>query len=470
MFAKENDVRLRIDSSKSVIYDWKNPNQSVEQRELMHTQRVIQAAALLLLAAVCHAQQAAPKPNGFSFTKVDLDLLDESNQLDKQLQDQGLVYNDRETTEYLTEVGQRVLPKGPELQNVQWRFLVLRDPSPNAFALPNGSIYVHSGLLGLIQNEAQLAGVLGHEETHVSERHTYLENRISRKEIGATTILATEASWTSAFLLLMTRSTSPSLARWIINGYSSKTEQEADLRSIHALVEANYSAPEMTKLFDALQESYDVDLPRRTFYENNLKLKERSHYVGSLAESSQPSQASTTVGTDGYLKETENAVRQDIDLEILAGRVRTAVWMAKQLAKRDDKAADNFLVLAEAYRGLGPRTPEPTREELKGKEEARKRRSAMTPQEYEAALLKAPGGRQALESNDQLAEKYYMKAIEISPNLAGPHKGLGLLYEEEKKPQQSAAELRKYLELAPSAVDSPQIRRRLALTDNKVAN
>jgi hypothetical protein len=85
----------------------------------------------------------------------------------------------------------------------------------------------------------------------------------------------------------------------------------------------------------------------------------------------------------------------------------------------------------------------------------------LTPEEYEAALLKAPGGEKTLESNEQLAERNYKKALEISADLPGPHRGLGFLYAAENKPEQSAAEFKEYLDLAPSAVDAPQVRRRL---------
>jgi predicted Zn-dependent protease len=76
-----------------------------------------------------------------------------------------------------------------------WKFNALRDSSPNAFALPNGSIYINTGLLALLEDEAQLAGVLAHEVTHVSRRHTYAQNRSMRKKILAINILSTIASW-----------------------------------------------------------------------------------------------------------------------------------------------------------------------------------------------------------------------------------------------------------------------------------
>ena len=448
----------------------------------MHAQRMIQVfAALLSAVSVCCAQQSSPEPNSFSFTQVDSELLDKSNQLDRQFQEKGLVYNDLDTTKYITKVGQAVLPAGSEPQSVHWQFFVLRNPMPNSFALPNGSIYVHTGLLAVLENEAQLAGVLAHEETHVLNRHGYLENRSYRKKMAAAIIISGVASAASAASLagvgvaevpLMIQLAVPSILVSTIYGYSRELEKEADLRSVHALVDAGYSAGEMKNFFEAMQQDHDVDLSKKGFYQDHPKLQDRSRYVGDLAASLQPGTASPAVEADRYLIETESAVRHDADLEIRAGRARTAVWVMEHIVKRDDKLADNFYVLGEAYRGLGPRTPEPKPEELtnRGKDEARNMISKMTPQEYEAALLKAPGGQQALESNRQLAEKNYTRALEISPDLAGPHRGLGFLYEQERKPEQSVQEFRKYLDLAPSAVDSPQIRRHLGAMEKGSAN
>jgi beta-barrel assembly-enhancing protease len=443
---------------------------------------ILVIATMLFVVSSCRAQQPAPGPKDFSFTKVDLDLLDKSNQLDKQLQEKGLVYNDLDTTKYITKVGQAVLPGGPEVQNVHWQFFVLRDPLPNAFALPNGSIYVHTGLLAILENEAQLAGVLAHEETHVLNRHGYLGNRNYRKKAETGMIIAgvvsagAVAGGAVAGLAITEGSlvmelTVPAILEASVNGYSKELEEEADLRAVHAVADAGYSPEEMKRLFHLLQQDHDVDLSRKSFYQDHPKLQERSNYVEKLA-ASLPTRADPAVEADRYLIETESAVRHDADLEIRAGRARTAVWVMEHIVKRDDKLADNFYVLGEAYRGLGPRTPDPTPEELtnKGKDEARKMLAKMTPQEYEAALLKAPGGQQTLESNEQSAEKNYKRAIEMAPDLPGPHRGLGYLYQQENKPGPSAEEFRKYLDLTPSAVDAPRIRRRLDEVEKGAAN
>jgi Zn-dependent protease with chaperone function len=130
----------------------------------------------------------APKEE-FVFTKVDLDLLEEVNLLERRLEREGLVYADAATNAYLQRIGETLLPRDQHLENVQWKFRALRDPVPNAFALPNGSIYVNTGLIALLENESQLAAMLAHEITHVLKRHTYLQNRSNRKKFLAMHII-----------------------------------------------------------------------------------------------------------------------------------------------------------------------------------------------------------------------------------------------------------------------------------------
>src|SRR5688572_32968577 len=56
--------------------------------------------------------------------------------------------------------------------DLKWEFIVLDTDGVNAFATPGGLVHVTRGALGLIKNEAELAGVLGHEIAHVTAKHT----------------------------------------------------------------------------------------------------------------------------------------------------------------------------------------------------------------------------------------------------------------------------------------------------------
>src|ERR1035441_8817500 len=125
---------------------------------------------------------AADQEKDFTFGKPDLDLLEQSDLLDKKLERDGLVLHDAAVNAYVSQVGRSMLPAGTAPERVKWEFHVLRDPMQNACALPNGSVYVNSGLVSLLENEDQLASVLAHEITHVTDRHGYLHYRDYRKK------------------------------------------------------------------------------------------------------------------------------------------------------------------------------------------------------------------------------------------------------------------------------------------------
>src|SRR5262245_23430426 len=102
----------------------------------------------------------------------------------------GKIYEDPMLEEYLESVAVKVMPPvvqqagGPPI-----RVSVFRDPTLNAFAMPNGHVYVHTGLLARVENEAQLATILGHELTHVTNRHALKFERDSQnKQIGLTAL------------------------------------------------------------------------------------------------------------------------------------------------------------------------------------------------------------------------------------------------------------------------------------------
>src|ERR1700752_2958993 len=128
--------------------------------------------------------EATPPPvrEEFKFGEVDLEVLEQADLLDIRFERDGLVLADEAANAYLTRIGKSLIPRGLTLENVSWKFRALRDPQPNAFALPNGSIYVTTGLLSLIDNESQLAAIIAHELTHVMRRHTYVQNRADRKK------------------------------------------------------------------------------------------------------------------------------------------------------------------------------------------------------------------------------------------------------------------------------------------------
>ena len=94
-----------------------------------------------------------------------------ANESEPQIKAEMGVYNDPALQQYVSEIGWR-MAKISERAHLPWRFTVVDVPAVNAFAVPGGAIYITRGIMPFLDNEAQLAGVIGHEIGHVTARHS----------------------------------------------------------------------------------------------------------------------------------------------------------------------------------------------------------------------------------------------------------------------------------------------------------
>jgi predicted Zn-dependent protease len=125
--------------------------------------------ALALLASACATNPATGKREFTLMSEAqEISLGRES---DAQVKAEMGVYNDPELQKYVSDIGLR-LARQSERPSLPWQFTVVDQAAINAFALPGGFIYVTRGILPFLDNEAELAGVLGHEIGHVTARHS----------------------------------------------------------------------------------------------------------------------------------------------------------------------------------------------------------------------------------------------------------------------------------------------------------
>jgi beta-barrel assembly-enhancing protease len=92
-------------------------------------------------------------------------------QVSLKLRDHFGVYQNAEVTKYVSLVG-TALAQASKSPSLDWQFIVLDTDGVNAYAAPGGLVHITRGLLGLMKSEAELAGVLGHEITHITNHHT----------------------------------------------------------------------------------------------------------------------------------------------------------------------------------------------------------------------------------------------------------------------------------------------------------
>ena len=127
------------------------------------------AVAAVLAIAAC-ATNPATGEREFSLMS-EAQEVELGRQTDAQVRKEMGIYNDPELQRYVESVGMK-LARASERPNLPWSFAVVDQPAVNAFALPGGFIYLTRGILPFLDDEAELAGVLGHEIGHVTARHS----------------------------------------------------------------------------------------------------------------------------------------------------------------------------------------------------------------------------------------------------------------------------------------------------------
>ena len=167
----------------------------------------------------------------------------------KVVKEFGGVYDDSRVTGYVSVLGGR-LARATEQPGQTYTFTVLDSPVVNAFALPGGYVYITRGLMALADDEAELAGVLGHELGHVVARHA--AQRYSRSLIvgGVAGLLgAVTGSETVGGIVAGIGSLG------FVQPFSREQELEADRLGVRYIDRAGYDPGAMTSFLSKMREN-----------------------------------------------------------------------------------------------------------------------------------------------------------------------------------------------------------------------
>lgn len=189
-----------------------------------------------------------------------------------QIRESADFLDDAVITEYLENLGDRLAAASPS-PGRHFEFFPVKDPSINAFALPGGYVGVHTGLISAARNESELAGVLAHEISHVTQNHIarIVDNQ---KSAGLVSLVAL------AVAILAARSNSQVSQAAIVGAqaasiqsqlnYTRENEREADRVGLQTMNAAGFSPQGMASFFERLQSQGRV-------YENNAPSYLRTH-------------------------------------------------------------------------------------------------------------------------------------------------------------------------------------------------
>ena len=397
-------------------------------RRLRRHLSIASLAALSILASACATGDVASIGAGGQPFRLEADeraLWTRAEREEGTLLERAMPYDDPLLEDYLARVGDRLVPDSMRAAGApRLEVHVLRDPTLNAFAMPNGHIFVHTGLLSRLDNEAQLATILGHEMTHVSHRHALKLSRDTRHEPipydGLGVLSRTAGTILGRGLHLAAVAS--------IHGYGGALERDADRGGMDALVRAGYDPREAPRVYEALGEEFRERGILETFFlGSRARLRERidtTRKVLRTTHASAVSDPSRVRDTEEFKTRLRSVVRDNAYEDIRAGRFPLA-----------QQQLDRVL--------------------------------AVTPQDPVAHLyygdLHRLRAQRARSMNEEKAEAQealasYERAIEIDPALAEPHRQLGLLYYQRKDIRSAKEAFERYLALKPAAPDAARIK------------
>jgi len=396
----------------------------------------------------CLTTQVPPigAEGAFSLERDEAEMWRQAREEEAKLRAEAPLYHDPILNDYLNAVAQKVIPEPARAQRaLKIRVSAIRDPSLNAFTFPTGSVYVHTGLLARMENEAQLAMVLGHEVTHATHRHALEFQRSARNKMIGFSIASLVASiavanaagqraergdWSGAYVINQVGNILAGLGLQLamiaaVNGFGRELEREADEVGMRSMVAAGYDPRQAARVFELLKDDHgDKSKMEVFFFGSHPRLDERIQSSRELASTRYSGVAAGASDTREFQMRTRVLVRDDAALNLEAGRFGHAE--------------------AELRHVLDLTPNDPVAHYLSGRLDESRAGETEDPAEARDLTQRA------------LAE--YEKATRLDAGYADPYRAIGILRHKAGEKVKALAAFRRYLAISPDAPDAQQIK------------
>ncbi len=170
----------------------------------------------------------------------------------RQVRQEVYEIRDPVVREYVRDIGDQILAAtGP--QPFEYRFYVVEDDTINAFALPGGHIFVHTGTILKARNVSELAGVIGHEIGHVALRHIAQNyNKYKAGSLGHQAAVLAGAIYGGQLGAQVADLAGGLAIASVLNSFGREAEREADDFALEMLPRANYDPHGLPTFFETL--------------------------------------------------------------------------------------------------------------------------------------------------------------------------------------------------------------------------
>jgi Zn-dependent protease with chaperone function len=186
---------------------------------------------------------------------------------------QSRLVSNPEQLKYLNDIGQR-LAKLMGRTEFDYEFNIIEDATPNAFALPGGKIFFHTGMLELMDSEAELAGVLAHEIAHSVLSHSY-------RQIGESALTGTASNLISSVFGRGAGAASNVGGLLLGQKFSRDKEKQSDILGLRVLDAAGYSAD---GLYNVMAKLKQVSGGGANLLSSHPASEERMRYLEELIQ------------------------------------------------------------------------------------------------------------------------------------------------------------------------------------------
>ncbi|MEJ2283488.1 MAG: M48 family metalloprotease [Desulfobacterales bacterium] len=366
------------------------------------------------LATACAIPPPVPVDRVLTATNEEKLLWRRAKEEQQILDRSGWLYRDAELETYLNQVAAR-LKTFTDSPDIFFKIKIINDPNLNAFAFPNGVIYVHTGVLARMENEAQLAALLAHEMTHCTHRHS-LRVLKSLDDRPAFMAILEKSLEKVAMVQNLARILGVNGSMAAVTGYTREFEAEADRVGLDLMTKAGYDPRQALALFEHLRKEIESEgIKEPFFFGTHPNVQQRidttEHWLATEFQGKDTGQINSEI----FRSRLQKLVLDNARLELRIGRFYIARRSVEEYLLRNHDDANAYYLLGEIFR------------------------------------------QQGNHNDTEKAIKQYEKAIALDPLFPAPHKAMGLMYYKEGERHLAKKFFESCLLLSPNAPDKAYI-------------
>lgn len=389
-------------------------------KQLLFAKLLCQTLLLTIMATPTYAAKYKPIneiPGQVPATAEEQEIWSVGKAHVEKVRGSGEVVNDPEMEAYLEGVVAKLLGSMVDTIGLEVDVLVFKDTTVNAWVYPDGTVAVQTGMLAAMENEAQLAAILGHEISHFLNRHAFIQIKSKQKQsvigkgLGLLATAAVAAKTGAINTNLM--GAGQVWTELVTSGYSRKLETAADRQGLQLLVAAGYPAQEALPAFEQLRMKEDNEASLSKMWSSHPDIDSRLKNLKKQIKKMDTPATTEQLAPAEFKKAVSTAILVNSQLRLQRRQFEAALADLKQFTNAKPDEPFGYYLLGEALRQQNP------------------------------------------ESNYEQRIAAYQQALAIDPKYTNAYRELGMAYRQQGDNTQAIEAFKAYTCCEPMPIDAP---------------